>query len=1053
MKKKYGLLALTGVLTLAACTQGNGPTPVAKQPLTINVTGASTATVTVKNAAGTSVFSGAVTGSTVQQVDPGTYTVSGAAVTGFNPVADQTTTISDAGKTVTLAYTPTGTTPPPAGLTPAKVELVTIKDDANQVLVSRKEVNENKNATLFVAQSEETVCIAAKVTDAAGLPVPNAPVTITPTGVAIDTITVRAGCDSNINTQALVASEGTTNSDGIVYFRVYSTYGYNPASGIRESALLTSEPFVKFLIEPKNTAIPAANLLEVKGWFLNMSHLYWTAEGRNPIRTPTRIGSDVGSITNIFNPRLTEGQTNDAFFQTGVYTKQPQSSSLFGPQAFGGYVRYDLQSGDVGKVRFVLTGGEDTISADGKTYIDNAPATGVQLTPVVNSPADLPINVKIKSTYVSQILFGNTTYEFPLKDYTFTKIYDSGFLSIKKSVNNHVLTWQGEPVTLSATNVDTLNKEPFITTYTIETKNESKTASVFNSSIADQVPAELGVDITTIKAYKVNADGSETALPGTGTYDVAKHAITWNYSQFSQLSEIKPGEIYRFRFNVYARQKPGYQWTSPDGAGYTIKPTLQTPYSDPYLVTDGREVNDTTVEYFLSNTDFSKPIVTDYDPTADESDINVVRPLFDITKTRLSNFAIDQGGTGIFNINVKQIDRVNRALAGYAPDAGYAVLFNKYPGEFDGGTKSAAGAPNPQQLSHQNPYGKNLTLRDTFSQELDFTDALPITIKNSGPLPTEFAATGAVRPDSVTVNTPAPGTNSAAQSIIWNPIKLFGRFDDANTTVRLTLSQVNPLDNLYVNCAYFDGDNLNQPSEQFVGTATSPAYASTWYAINKLIANPESINDNMNYQGGELWEEEVAGIGTAQRGFITRPGFVPAVQLGIQSCDTLTARIPGPPILSLTTKGEYTDNNSTLIDANKKDIYRAGVGVGDANFFYKVDIENGGTQATGLTYTFDLSNVGVRFPAAGSFKLYRSNDGIAWSDTGLVPVVVVAGKTLRFDNVTVPTGGFVRAVLEADPSSVPAGGKVDLTSSFNYPAGAGSPQSGQVVEQTTLTNP
>ena len=1059
MNKNLGLLALTGVLVLASCSQGNKTPAATQQSLTINVNGVPSAPVTVKSSTGTTVFDGTVTGSVTKQFDKGTYTVTPGTVNGYDAVPAQTTTLADTAQVVTFQYNKTTVTPPPPGpvLVPNKVELVTIKDDANQVLVSRKEVNANKNATLFVAQAEETVCIAAKVTTADGKVVPNEPVTITPTSGNnsnangnIDAITVRAGCDSNINTQALVAAEGTTNSDGIVYFRVYSTYGENPyqrstdgsitpaAIVVNPTNAITTDPYVKFIIEPKNTAIPAANLLEVKGWFLNMSHLYFRGENNTPIKTQNRTGSDVGSIFNIFNPRLSPGQTNDAFFTTGVYTKQPQSSALYGPQAFGGYVRYDLVSGDLGKVKFVKTGAEDVISADGKSYFDYAPASGVKLSPTITSTAQLPITAKLKATYVSQVRFGNTTYDFPLKDYTFTKIYDSGFLSIKKSVNNHVLTWPGAAVTLGATNAVT--NEPFIATYTIETKNESKTASVFKSSVADQVPAELGVDINTIRAYKVNTNGTETQLPGSGTYDVAKHAITWNYSMFSQLTEIKPGEVYRFRFNVYARQKPGYLWSSNDGGTYTEKPMLRTPYSDPYLVTNGRDVNDTTVEYFLSGTSLTLPVVTDYDPTADESDINVVRPLFDIRKVRTSNFAIDQGGTAFFNITVSQIDRVNRALAGYAPDAGYATLFNKYPGEFDGKTKSAAGAQYPQQLSHQNPYGKNLTLRDTFSQELDFTDATSINLTNSGPAPLEFAGTGASRPSAITVNNPAPGSNSAAQSITWNPIPLFGRFDSGVATVRLTLSQTNndPNHNLYFNCAYFDGDNLNQPG--FV----DPVYKTTWYSVTKAIANPETVNDNLIYQTGELYGAEVyrngAAIGAGQPGYIFRPGFVTAAQQGIQSCASVTARIPGPPILSITTKGEYTDNSSNIIDANKKDIYKAAItpGVGDPNFFYKVDIENGGTQANGVTYTFDLSNAGVRFPTGGSFKLYRSNDGINWSDTGIAPVVVVPNKTLQFNNVTVPTGGFVRAVLEADPSSVPAGSKVDLSSSYNYPAGPGS---------------
>lgn len=109
MKKNIALMALTGILTLASCSQGpdtNGGQPTTNTySMAIAVSGAN-GTVTVKNASGTVV--GTVNGSgTVTGLTNGTYTLSASDVSGFNTPANQTVTVNNANTSATVTYTPT----------------------------------------------------------------------------------------------------------------------------------------------------------------------------------------------------------------------------------------------------------------------------------------------------------------------------------------------------------------------------------------------------------------------------------------------------------------------------------------------------------------------------------------------------------------------------------------------------------------------------------------------------------------------------------------------------------------------------------------------------------------------------------------------------------------------------------------------------------------------------------------------------------------------------------------------------------------------------------
>jgi len=1025
MKKNLGLLALTGVIALASCSQGTQTPTATKQSLTINLSGVSSAPITVTDSKGTSVFSDTVSGSVTKQFDKGTYTVAGGPVTGYNTPANQTVTLAGDPASVTVTYTPTTVTPPPpppvAGPIGA-ISLVSIKDDNNNAFPTQREKNSNKVATLFAAQTEENVCVVVKVTDTSGKALPNANVTVSVDSLS-DVVSVSA-CGSTITTQAIVGGQAApivTDANGFAKVRLFATYGnYGNATQFLDPAYFQANP-IKLVFSAESAGVAAPSPLELKAFFLNMSHLYVSENtdrrgGNNvPGTTNTspinRIGGSVGTYNNIF----AANSTNQAVFTVNADQKQPQTVGIDPQSQFGGIIYYTLTGPDIAKVSFVspTQAGhpEDYINAAGQ-YVDVAPNNSVAIAPNSNvtqaQVATAPLNVSLKANYRFSVKYGNTNYDFDdLKDISWNKQYSTGFLAITKSVNNHVLTWAGPAVTLAPT--DAITAEPFVATYTISVTNKSTTTPVYNATVADQVPAELGVVVGSIS--------------NGGTYDPIKHAITWNYTNTPALQTFEANGTRTFTFQVYARQKPGYKF-QPDAAaaGFTVQPVNginNLPYSDPYPVTDGVQINDTTVAYFPQPNTFANQVVTDYDPTADESTINVVRPIYTISKTLASGqqSSLVQGSSVNYNINFRQRDRIT---SGAPEDVLYPALFQKYPGEFDGASRVAG-----QDVPRQNPYGNNVRLADTFQTQLDFTNASPVTVTNS--VPNTLTVPNIVASSTYSPASPAPGANQANQAITWQPIPIFNRLDVASATVQLTLSQLLNTNggNNYINCAYLNATNLNQP------VTTSVEYRNTWYPTQGINAT---------------WMPERDATAGSTYGIAPTvvPGGSTDLQTGIESCATIQDVKPLAPRLTLTTKGEYTDNNSQIIDANKKDGYS--ISTFNGNFYYKVDSQNTGGVANPVTLQFDLANTAVvQFPAAGSYKLYRSVDGITFVDTGLTGIRSAAGDRITFSNVTVPAGGFVRAVLAGDPNS--AVGNVDMTTTLTY----GALQL-QVTENTT-TNP
>lgn len=121
MKKNIALMALTGILTLSACGQGNTPatcesgqtlangvctTPVTQRVLTFSVNGVTTAVpVTVTRKDGTIVGSYSVTNGQKLELPAGEYVVTPSAVMGYTTGGSQSINLTNGNATVTLGYT------------------------------------------------------------------------------------------------------------------------------------------------------------------------------------------------------------------------------------------------------------------------------------------------------------------------------------------------------------------------------------------------------------------------------------------------------------------------------------------------------------------------------------------------------------------------------------------------------------------------------------------------------------------------------------------------------------------------------------------------------------------------------------------------------------------------------------------------------------------------------------------------------------------------------------------------------------------------------------
>lgn len=1060
MNKKLGMMALTGAMALVACSQGpSGTTGTTTQSLTINLTGVASAPITIKDASGAVVqgYDSKVTPTgTKLTLNKGSYTVTPGAVTGYSTPAAQTANLNSGDVALNFAYVTGPITQPSAAKT---VNLISIKDQDNVALSTRTELNDNKVATLFAAQTEESVCVIAKVTDAANAGVANSAVKVGITDlVAGASIAVADGCGSNITTQDSNASV-TTDANGFARFRLFATY---PSNNIANP--------VKILLEAKDASGNQLTPLELKGYFLNMSHLYvqegaisgtanntvtFDRTGAGAYRTKTRVGDSTGFV-NVFGTRA--NPLNIAAFNVFAFQKQPQGTPQYLPTAAAGiapgYVQYDLTGTDAAKFQFINSGGaNDSYSTDANfgnatpfqpanpqaystaatSYRDYGANNGVQIQPRagVTVPADRPLDVQVKATYVFETTFGTDAtgtprvYDFPLKDVTIDKKYQSSFLTINKTVDNHVLTWGGPERTLAATGAKTA--EPLIANYTITVTNTSQTPA-YNVTIKDSLPAEIGV--ATDQLTNIANKG--------GTYDTSLHQITWNYTTTPSLVRIDPGQSVTLTFPIYARQKPGFQWAGDPAAftNYVVKPRVPAtaapfnPYPDPYLTRNGANgPADVTAAFFPTPDVTSLPsqVVTDFNPPDDRADVWVVRPEFKLTKVLLSENPMAVGASAFYRITLNQIDQIGAGGL-------YADLASRYPYEFTKTSTATTAGDTPKA----NPYGTNLKLADAWDYGLDFTNATAFSI---------FESNAAYSNGTGTAYTTTPTTPTTGRSIAWTNLPLFERDDFGVAQVALTGSVPSPTadpqrPNGWLNCAYLNPtDNLNQPS---LGTTD---FQQSYYTVNGVPAPwaPNTVGQTVVGSTDNpvtLLATGVTGTPPAQTAVL---GTTPlALQAGLESCASVVVVNNQTSALTFTNRGEYQgagEPSGSIIPGNARDGYPVG-----QSFFYKFDSQNTGTAAaTGVNVVFARNNDNVTFPVGGTYQVYTSTDNVTYTAAGTG--TRNADGTVTFTNVTVPAGGYVRYVLSG---TAQFSGTTNVTGTLTYQPSGGAQVILNTQEVTTV---
>lgn len=652
--------------------------------------------------------------------------------------------------------------------------------DGNTFATATEENLTEKIATLVAAQTEEQVGVTVHVADDSGSALANIPVTVNITGDYNGAVAIYSGKPSPISNASANTFEGlVTNESGEAYFVLEATEAsVSPgmsAQGLGNAVLGTAPAKIIVSAMGGNEEAPRA---EFKAWFVNMSHLWYdgtTFSTDTAKLAGQRLGADFGTLTNIWDP---EG-SNEHTFATWAVPKQPNLGATpdqLPSSAFPGEVVYTLDDVSVDENGDPLVSWDASmcseVSTDGTTCTETS-GSDVSLVPAAGlTLEDLPISASVTATYVLEVDYkvggSQEPYQFELKDYAFTKEWVGAFLTLDKSVANNVLTWYGPEHTLSATDTGyTGDDAVFATTYTVSVTNDSADQTVFNATVTDRLPAELGVIVDT--------DGVTVPDSNGGTYDDANHAITWDFDGTAALEEIGPGETVELAFSVYARQKPGFSWTDAGWNQNQRVSTLQpddgsSSYADPYCVTNGFSTESLVVDAYLGDA-FSDPnTLFEYRPEGDESNVCVVRPIFEIDKSFAEGFSgpVSSSDGVFYTITVSNVDRTGTGEA-------YEQLFADYPGEFDGTVRT-------------NPYARGVTINDEWTTpNLDFTSADPFT-------------SGAM---TATVDT------VGQDSVSWDAFGLFGHGTawtaDVNLQAQVSGTSVN-------NCAYLRAPQLNQPS-------------------------------------------------------------------------------------------------------------------------------------------------------------------------------------------------------------------------------------------------
>ena len=784
-------------LGLTACPQQpEAIKPPAKATLEIVLQGIPQADVHVANS-GSMVLDDVIVGSRSVELEAGRYVIDGQPIGGFSDPSPVLVSLN-AGERLQakLSYQAVAA----ATTSVAKLEITSIRDGAGAALPVQAEVNPNKTVQLFASQTEEAVCVRVLAKDAAGAPVSGAAIVVNTAEVFGDHIAVLRGCVSAPTLSKTAAPsvvpmafrDGiTTDADGIGQFTLYATHGMNTGKTGLGDVMLLDQP-AKIVVGAEN-GNGSTVLEEMKAFFYNVSHLYF-----NGSATGQRVGVVFPEERNIFKPldnRVDAGDptANEFGISASVLIKQPTGKVKL-PNALLGFKFEILQGAD--KVEFVPgtydTLVKPTIAVDDDGSLRIEPKAGIGL-------KDLPVAATVKVTMIAKYTYGSTRYEFPLKDFTISKRWVGSYLSVSKRVNHHVLTWAGpehhlkygvvnpnnlSDHTLAAKNDPAVGKDSvFTATVTLQLRNEGNDP-VYNLSLADALPAELGVIESSFS-------------PSGATYDGTSHVVTWNWQTTpDKFSKLEPKQEITASFQVYLRQKPGFAWDDQDWratAFYQVKPIARS-VPDPYKVVNGIERNDVTGTWYSGAPmgQGGHQLLVDFNGAAFEPAVVIwgVRPIYSVSKTLLSpGETIQVGQVAYFELGLKNLERVPR----------YSALMGAYPDEFNGSVRD-------------NPYGRNVRLTDVFDTGLDFVSATPLNLSDDEGITTYPSQAATFVPD---------------KGVAWGIVPLLGGGDSGKAQIALrgnlpspsmeraatTVARCLPSPHWY-NCAFLDADNLNQPESK-----------------------------------------------------------------------------------------------------------------------------------------------------------------------------------------------------------------------------------------------
>ena len=1008
MKNLLSLVALTSMaLGIAACNQTPSPskTPNTPTPPAVNGTlqlvlqGIPQASVNVAGKSG-AVFSAAVTGLKDLSLPAGMYYVDGAPTAGFTDPTPMAVTVAS-GQTVKAFLPYTVNAAPTAAVKSVMVQSVT---DTSGALPMNLEKNPPKPVSLYAAQTEEPVVVRVMARDAAGAPVANANVVVSLTEMFGDHVAIIRGAATSMigsMSQSRVAPlafrDGIiSDANGVATFTLFATYGaaISNLTDIPSIVMLFNQP-AKIVVAAENVDNTSV-LNEFKVFFYNIAHLSWMNEKGLEVYTGQRLGKTF-QVTNLFKPltpdNLVAGDpTLNTYADTAVvYEKQPHNLLSKFNNALG-LMHFEYALDNSAKTHFVDGSYGSVISRDanGMPSVVSAPL-GWNVKVMPNDGIglkNLPLSTSIKTTLVVTPTYGQDTYPFPLKDFTVTKTWVGSYLSITKNVDHHVLTWAGEQHHLRFI-ADPANPEPktnqeyftlagsddpaitpgsvFTSKMTVTIKNTGS-APVYNVTIADALPAELGILPGTARVTTSNLQAASISVVGS-TYDSINHVVTWNDQNtgVQAFNTLAAGASISVDFQVYLRQKPGFQMDATAcrlAYNYQVKPIIPcgTAYSDPYAVFNGNQPNDVTGTWFtgapLGQGGWEAKV--DFAGEAFKTDvvINGVRPEFSLAKTLTYPANVSPtnpmrvGDVAYYNIKAVNVDLTGSGQI-------YNALALAYPNEF---TNNAG--------QRDNPYGRNVRLTDVFDKGLDFISASPISATGTtagGETPHQFLDKG----------------------IFWDLVPQMGGADTlsadlqlradlpSTTTFALRTYGATPVclgptcsvDPAWYNCAYLDADNLNQPAR----LENQPAM--TWQLEKRpWISDRADKYHNLSY--------------------------------GLRSCVPLYVILEGKALLEPTLRGEYLTN--IPLQTIDQDIYA------NTDFFIQYVIRNnGGVAALDLQASMKFDSLGgghhLKFAnkTASDYLVLRSNDSLVWTlDTTVAPTVI-NDFDVTFSKTTLNSGRYI----------------------------------------------